>query len=302
MPSDRYLMRASGPPGPSMTTSGMCFVALPGLQPPADLQRIDAGKRRVEDDEVSRALVPAERLFGDASRHGDAVAQSFEMLLDGAPGGVRALEDEDLRGSHGARGRLPGAVLRNGKVVTEPPVPELLLVPPQRDHVPYAHDQLGRAHGLREELVGARLQAVQLVLDAAQPRDEDDRDVPGPLVAFQAPRRLVAADARHEDVHQDQVGGVLLRQADRLLPARRLRRLPSRVGELRRQESGDDRFVVNDENAPVPRVRGGRPALQERLHRAHEARAFDGLGDVGVADRPRSPSARPRSSRMPSTR
>ena len=69
---------------------------------------------------------------------------------------------------------------------------------------------------LDEIIVGAGLLAAQNVVPLGQGRQEDERHVRhGPLLA-QGLEHVVAAEAGHGDVAEDEVGTVLLKQAERL--------------------------------------------------------------------------------------
>ena len=75
----------------------------------------------------------------------------------------------------------------------------------QRAH---AREQLGLVDGLRQEIVGAGLDALDPLLLRVERRDEHDRQERGGGVGAQPTTHVVARQARHHDVEQHEIGRV----------------------------------------------------------------------------------------------
>src|SRR5687767_4601966 len=113
---------------------------------------------------------------------------------------------------------------------------------------------LGEQGPRRERLgdVGVAARGERLDVVAAQRvrGHGDDRDVAELRVGLDAPGRLVAVEARELDVHEDQVGTLLLRRRHALLPRGRLDRLQATA----RQQQPEDApvlLVVVDRQHPL---------------------------------------------------
>ena len=91
----------------------------------------------------------------------------------------------------------------------------------QRAH---AREELRLVDGLAEEVVGARLDALDPLLLRVERSDEHHRQQRGLRIGAQPPAHVVAGQARHHDVEQDQVGGFARRSS----PAPPRRWSPSR--------------------------------------------------------------------------
>ena len=78
--------------------------------------------------------------------------------------------------------------------------------------------QLLGVEGLADEVVGARLQAADLVLAGVQPGDERDRNEPRLGRLFELRADLEAVGAGHLDVEQHQVDVQVAKRGDRLGP------------------------------------------------------------------------------------
>jgi hypothetical protein len=95
---------------------------------------------------------------------------------------------------------------------------ELGLRPLELDEHPDLAAQDRRVHGLEDVVDGPlRVAAEHVAGVGADPGDEDDRDVAGPLPPLDQGRRLEAVHARHAGVEQDQGELVVQQPPERLL-------------------------------------------------------------------------------------
>ena len=105
--------------------------------------------------------------------------------------------------------------------------------------------QLARAEGLGDVVVGADLEADDAVGLLDQGGEQDDRQVGG-LADHPAERQPVLA--RHHDVEDDEIDGAGLQDAAHLLAAVGGRDAKPLLGEVLRQRLADVGRVVDDED------------------------------------------------------
>src|SRR5438067_1086095 len=78
--------------------------------------------------------------------------------------------------------------------------------------------------------------------------ERNDRDVLGPVVRLELPRRLPAVHPGQREVHQDQIGAQLERARERLVAVARLRNAEARELQVLRVHFARVLIVVHDEN------------------------------------------------------
>ena len=126
-------------------------------------------------------------------------------------------------------------------------------------HRPYPRQQFAGREGLGDEIVGAGIQPLDLVVFAAACGQHDDRDGAGFGVAFQAPREIDAADAGQHPVEQDEVRNHSAHGVVRFLDIAGLEEVVAVARQGKAQHLANGRFVFDDENischALLPRVR-----------------------------------------------
>jgi hypothetical protein len=119
------------------------------------------------------------------------------------------------------------------------------LDPEQR---PHAGEQLRLVDRLREEIVGAGLDALHALLGGIEGGHHDHRQHRGRLRLAELLAHLVARHPRHHDVEQHEVGTLGFHLLERLLPGRRrhhgIALRPQQVGE----QLDVDRRIVDHED------------------------------------------------------
>ena len=112
-----------------------------------------------------------------------------------------------------------------------------------------AGDDLGQAERLRDVVVAARAQRLDLVLGRVLRRQEQHR---GPEALLAEPAAdLDPLDVRQHPVEHDQIGLGPRRSAQRVAAGQRLLDLVPLVAEGRRDRIDDRRLVVDDEDPPT---------------------------------------------------
>ena len=81
--------------------------------------------------------------------------------------------------------------------------------------------ELGEVDGLRDVVVGASLESLDLVLGRIERRLHDDRDEREASVGLHTPRDFDAVDMRHHHVEENQIGRGLGEACSASSPSRR---------------------------------------------------------------------------------
>ena len=123
-----------------------------------------------------------------------------------------------------------------------------------------AGNQLPRAEGLGDIVVGAQFQRLHLILFRVAHREHEDGQ-PGRQGAHAA-QRLDAADAGHIHVEQDNVEAAGAQHLQSLFAARGLHHLKAEFDQRRAQRPADGRFIVDKKNANRSLVSSGNPLLR----------------------------------------
>ena len=105
--------------------------------------------------------------------------------------------------------------------------------------------QLLRVEGLDEVVVGAHLQAAHLVFVVVLCGEQDDGDA-GALT--QAAHHFETAHVRHDDVEDDDIGTLLLGDAERFFAIARDDDAEALTGQLELDQTQDAGFVVDGED------------------------------------------------------
>ena len=113
----------------------------------------------------------------------------------------------------------------------------------------HARDDLGEAERLRDVVVAAGAERLDLVLDRVLRGEEEDRRLEAALA--QPAADLDALDVGEHPVEDDQVGLDARDRGERVAAVRRLLDLVALVAERGRDGVDDRRLVVDDED-PVP--------------------------------------------------
>ena len=112
-----------------------------------------------------------------------------------------------------------------------------------------AGEELGLVERLRQEVVGARVERLFLLLAAAR-GDSHDRQECRRGVRAQPAAELIAAHTGHDDVGEDEVGRLRKHLRERLLPRARADDLVARGNEDRLEKADVLGLVVDGEDAP----------------------------------------------------
>ena len=129
---------------------------------------------------------------------------------------------------------------------------EIVLQPLHEDRVADAGEELHRLDRLVHVHHPARLEAGRDVLRTIAGGHEDDGGVGGLRVALQEPRGLPPIEARHHDVHEDQIRLLLHGDRDRVVSVARGERLVAVPAEAADDQLEVRVLVVDDEDAPQP--------------------------------------------------
>ena len=113
--------------------------------------------------------------------------------------------------------------------------------------------QLERMHRLREEVVGARFNPFDAVLQIAETGDEDDGRQPRRRIRFDTAAHLEAVDLRHCHVEQDDVGVMFLHGRERGLAVTDVNDLVAVGGQKLPIQRTNAVRVVGDENTTATR-------------------------------------------------
>ena len=119
-----------------------------------------------------------------------------------------------------------------------------------------ARVQLAGRERLRDVVVGAGLEAGQLVLLFRAGRQHDDRDLLRPAVGPEAARELDAGDAGQHPVEQDEIGECGLDDVHGLFGVVRLEQVVACLLQVVGDQFLNRRFVFDDQNR---RGHGGSP-------------------------------------------
>ena len=207
-------------------------------------ERLPAPRRLVVDRARDR-LVPRsrgprqeqrlerERALGDRLPQGaHGRARPDERALDPAARvGQHLLRDLQLAGELGVAALELGLEPLDGEVRVDP-----------RDH-------LLRLEGLGDEVHGPRLEPAHLLPRLRERGEEDDRGAPRLRVGLQPAARLVAVDAGHDHVEEDDRGSGAVRDLERVLAARGDEQAVAAPVERLPQEVEVRRLVVHEEDA-----------------------------------------------------
>ena len=168
--------------------------------------------------------------------------------------------------------------------------PQIVLQPLHEDRVPDPSEELHRLDRLVDVHHPAGLEAGGDVLRTVAGGDEDDRDVRGLRVGLQEPRGLPPVEARHHDVHEDQIGLLLHCHGDRVVSVAGGEGLVAVAAEAADDQLNVRVLVVDDEHAPQPfgrldprggDLRGLRPDLRHcalgEVSRQHGAKLGRGI-------------------------
>jgi hypothetical protein len=177
-----------------------------------------------------------------------APAEEDAGLLDAGPDHERPVlsaEVIDLQEIHG--GDLP-ELSRHARVegLRHPAV-----LPLERDPLedaPDPEDELRRVEGLRDDVPGPELERARPVGGAGIRGDEDDGDAGQRLVPPHPPHELQAADARHAEVHEEEVEGAAQRAAQAVLAVEGAVDGPPLALEDEPDAGDDLEIVVGDES------------------------------------------------------
>ena len=112
-----------------------------------------------------------------------------------------------------------------------------------------AGEELGLVERLRQEVVGAGVEGLLLLLAAAR-GDRHDRQERGRGVRAQPAAELIAAHTGHDDVGEDEVGRLRKHFRERLLPRARADDLVARGNEDRLEKADVLGLVVDGEDPP----------------------------------------------------
>ena len=123
----------------------------------------------------------------------------------------------------------------------------LRLAPPE--HRLHAQRQLAHAEGLGHVVVGADLEARDALLLGGERAHDDDGDVTGRRIALQRATHFEPAHVGEQQVEQDEVGSLALRDAQPLVSARGRRDLVAGGREVVAQRLEDVGFVFDDQEA-----------------------------------------------------
>ncbi len=113
-------------------------------------------------------------------------------------------------------------------------------------------DHLFRLDGLRDEIHRARFEASYSVLRVVECRQEDHGRVACVRVLFEAAARLVAVDARHDDVEQDERWSCAAGDLQRLFATAGHEQTVVRARERFAQDVQICGFVIDQENPAGP--------------------------------------------------
>ena len=115
----------------------------------------------------------------------------------------------------------------------------------------------------------ARAELAHALQEVLLPREQDDRHVTQRHVALERPREREAVEPRHEDVADDELGRRAVREIEGRLAVERLVHDAPRGAKEVRDEPGDPRIVVRDDDAPPVEAHvRSRPATAP--HRRHQ--------------------------------
>ncbi len=155
---------------------------------------------------------------------------------------------------------------------------------------PDPRQELALVHGLREEVVGAGLNARHAILDRVQRRHQHDRDQPGLRIALKNPEGADPVHAGHHHVEQDEVGWRRGHPLERLEPVRRgLRGKPATL-ELLLEVVDVEGLVVDDQDAGLSiRLRIGLPS--HRVPRCRLTSSTSRSSSIGFATKSSQPAS-----------
>src|SRR5207253_8016535 len=128
---------------------------------------------------------------------------------------------------------------------------------------------------LRQEVVGAGLEAAQPVGDIGQRRHHDDGNVGGLRVGLQPATDLETVHLRHHDVEQDEIGQLGGGDRQRARPVRAGQDIEILARELRLEQLDVYLDIIDDQDA------GGHGDTAS----ASAEEPLDGLQEVGDRDR-----------------
>ena len=111
-----------------------------------------------------------------------------------------------------------------------------------------ARDHLFRLDGLRDEIHRARFEPANAVLRVVERGHEDHGSVAGLRIGFEAAACLIAVDARHDDIEQDDQGSGARCDPQRLLTTAGDEQAVVRTGERFAQDVQIRGFVIDQEN------------------------------------------------------
>jgi hypothetical protein len=111
-----------------------------------------------------------------------------------------------------------------------------------------ASEKLGRFKRLFQVVVSSAAQPREDVVDACPDRQEHDRDLFESGVAFEEGKYFEAVEARHFDVEQDDIGGLLAAQGDGGRTVLRFEDVVSLLLEAVPHDGADNQRVVRDEH------------------------------------------------------
>ena len=111
-----------------------------------------------------------------------------------------------------------------------------------------ASDHLFRLHGLRDEIHRACFEPPDSVLRVIERRHEDHGDVTGFRIGLEAATRLIAIDARHDDVEQNDHGFYAPGDLQPVLTTEGDKQPVVRTGERVAQEVKIRGFVIDQED------------------------------------------------------